>query len=267
MAFSKSVNDTHVDPDMAELEHSHHPEAIRERLDEGRQPSYLRDAILGGIDGCVTTFAVVASVAGAGLPGLVAFSLGLASLIADGFSMGVSNYQGVKSDRDTLERARATENRHIRHAPDGEREEIRQIFARKGFAGDVLEEIVETISADKTLWVDTMLREEHGLELEGVNPVRAAVWTFAAFVLVGSVPLLPFMLPALGLDVAFILSSTLTAVTFFGIGFMKGIIVGERRFQSGLETLLMGGGAAIIAYLVGGVFEPMMTEMGLAISR
>jgi len=252
---------------MAELEHSHHPDAIRERLDEGRKTSYLRDAILGGIDGCVTTFAVVASVAGAGLPGVIALSLGLASLIADGFSMGVSNYQGVKSDRDALERARATENRHIRSVPDGEREEVRQIFARKGFSGDVLEEIVETISADEMLWVDTMLREEHGLELEGAQPVRAAFWTFGAFVLVGAVPLVPFALPSLGLDIAFAISSTLTAATFFGIGFIKGMIVGERRLQSGLETLLMGGGAAVIAYLVGGVFEPMMTEMGLAITR
>ncbi|MEX0430655.1 VIT1/CCC1 transporter family protein [Spiribacter insolitus] len=251
---------------MAELEHSHHPEDIERRLAAGRQPSYLRDAILGGIDGCVTTFAVVASVAGAGLPGVVAFSLGLASLIADGFSMGVSNYQGVKSDRDAVAQARATENRHIRQVPDGEREEIRQIFARKGFEGDVLEKIVDTISSDESLWVDTMLREEHGLELEGVDPIRAALWTFGAFVLVGAIPLLPFMLPMLGVDIAFAVSSTLTAITFFGIGFVKGVIVGEGRMRAGIETLLMGGGAALIAYFVGGVFEPMMTEMGLAIS-
>lgn len=252
---------------MSDLEHSHHPEAIRQRLDEGRKPSYLRDAILGGIDGCVTTFAVVASVAGAGLPGLIALSLGLASLIADGFSMGISNYQGVKSDRDAVDQARRTENRHIRQVPDGEREEIRQIFARKGFEGEVLERIVTTISADESLWVDTMLREEHGLELEGANPTRAALWTFGAFVLVGSVPLLPFLLPALGVDIAFAVSSLLTALTFFGIGFMKGVVLGEGRWRAGLETLLMGGGAAIIAYLVGGVFEPMITEMGLAVSR
>ncbi|AGY91792.1 hypothetical protein SPICUR_04025 [Spiribacter curvatus] len=252
---------------MPELEHSHHPEDIRNRLEAGRSTSYLRDAILGGIDGCVTTFAVVASVAGAGLPGLIAFSLGLSSLIADGFSMGVSNYQGVKSDRDALEQARETENSHIRHVPDGEREEIRQIFARKGFEGDVLEEIVDTISADESLWVDTMLREEHGLDLEGAEPVRAALWTFGAFVLVGAIPLVPFVLPIVGVDLAFAVSSVLTALTFFGIGFVKGVMLGEGQFRSGLETLLMGGGAAIIAYLVGGVFEPMMTEMGLAISK
>jgi len=206
---------------MTELEHSHRPEDIQARLEEGRRPSYLRDAILGGIDGCVTTFAVVASVAGAGLPALVAFGLGLASLIADGFSMGVSNYQGVKSDRDAVKKARETENRHIRHAPDGEREEIRQIFARKGFDGEVLEEIVETISADQSLWVDTMLREEHGLEIEGAHPLRAGLWTFGAFVIVGAVPLLPFMLPALGITVAFTISSLLTRLHFSRLGLSK----------------------------------------------
>jgi VIT1/CCC1 family predicted Fe2+/Mn2+ transporter len=252
---------------MSELEHSHHPAAIAERLEAGHRPSYLRDAILGGIDGCVTTFAVVASVVGAGLPGLVAFGLGLASLIADGFSMGVSNYQGVKSEHDTLARARATENRHIHHAPDGEREEIRQIFARKGFTGDTLESIVKTISADQSLWVETMLREEHGLELSASSPLKAGLWTFGAFVLVGAIPLLPFMLPAVGVDIAFVVSSLMTAVTFFGIGFVKGVLVGERRIRSGVETLLMGGGAALIAYFVGGVFEPMMTEMGLALQN
>jgi len=80
-------------------------------------------------------------------------------------------------------------------------------------------------------------------------------------------PLLPFLLPALGVDIAFAVSSLLTALTFFGIGFMKGVVLGEGRWRAGLETLLMGGGAAIIAYLVGGVFEPMITEMGLAVSR
>jgi len=246
------------------LEHSHEPDAIRRRLAAGRQPSYLRDAILGGIDGCVTTFAVVASAAGAGLPGLVALTLGLASLIADGFSMAVSNYQGVKSDRDALEQTRREEQRHIRLAPDGEREEIRQIFARKGFHGEVLERIVDTITADHQLWVDTMLREEHGLALQGARPLRAGLSTFVAFVLVGAVPLLPFLLPGLGVAVAFPLSAALTGAVFFAIGLGKGVIIGGGRLRAGAETLLMGGGAAVIAYLVGGVFEPMIAELGLA---
>lgn len=251
---------------MAELEHSHSPEAIKKRLDLEHRPSYLRDAILGGIDGCVTTFAVVASVAGAGLPGLIALALGIASLIADGFSMGVSNYQAVKSEEDAVERIRATENKHIQQAPDGEREEIRQIFARKGFSGETLEKIVMHISKDKSLWVETMLREEHGLDLRGASPLRAALWTFGAFIMVGFIPLIPFLLPSVGMDIAFATSVVMTAVTFFCIGFIKGLIIGEKRWRSGLETLLMGGGAALIAYWVGGLFEPMLADLGLGMS-
>lgn len=251
---------------MAELEHSHSPEAIKKRLDLEHRPSYLRDAILGGIDGCVTTFAVVASVAGAGLPGLIALALGIASLIADGFSMGVSNYQAVKSEQDTVKRIRHTENRHIEQAPEGEREEIRQIFARKGFSGETLEQIVAQISKDKALWVETMLREEHGLDLRGANPICSALWTFFAFLTVGFVPLIPFLLPSIGMNIAFAASVAMTAVTFFCIGFIKGLIIGEKRWRSGVETLLMGGGAALIAYWVGGLFEPLLADLGLGMS-
>lgn len=251
---------------MAQLEHGHSPYAIKKRLDLDHQPSYLRDAILGGIDGCVTTFAVVASVAGAGLPGLVALALGLSSLIADGFSMGVSNYQGVKSEQDAVQRTRAMENRHIRQVPDGEREEVRQIFARKGFDGEILEQIVDKISADEALWVDTMLREEHGLDLRRFSPLKAALWTFFAFLFVGSIPLIPFLLPSVGVNVAFAVSILMTGITFFGIGFAKGIIIGEKRWRSGFETLLMGGGAALIAYWIGGLFEPMVADLGLAVT-
>ena len=117
--------------------------------------SYLGDAVLGAIDGTVTTFAVVAGAVGAGFPSMVIIVLGFANLFADGFSMAVSNYLGRKSQRQQVAQTRRWEERHIAEVPEGEREEIAQIFARKGFAGDVLERIVDTITADRRLWVDT----------------------------------------------------------------------------------------------------------------
>ena len=131
--------------------------SVRERLAARRQHNYLGDAVLGAIDGCVTTFAVVASAVGAGFSGVVVIVLGLANLLADGFSMAVGNYLGVKSEPERVERARRAEQHHIDGVPEGEREEIRQIFERKGFGGDVLEKIVEGITRDRRLWVDTML--------------------------------------------------------------------------------------------------------------
>lgn len=243
------------------LEHSHEPEAIRSRLNEEPAPSYLRDAILGGIDGCVTTVAVIASVAGAGLPGMVAFVLGIASLIADAFSMGVSNYQAVKSDDDARDRLRDQEARHIELDPGGEREEIRQIFLQKGFEGETLDHIVQTISANERLWINTMIQEEFGHPLSGPTPWKAAAATFCVFIGVGLIPLLPFLAPFLVGAQMFYISGTIAIISLFGIGWVKGVILGMSRFRAGIDTLAMGGGAALLAFLLGFVFEPMLGNL------
>jgi VIT1/CCC1 family predicted Fe2+/Mn2+ transporter len=234
-----------------ELELEHSPEAIRARLVGLRQHSYLGAAILGGVDGCVTTFAVVAGTVGGGFPNIVAIVLGFANLLADGFSMAVSNYQNTKSQRELVEEARRTEEQHIEQIPMGEQEEIRQIFASKGFEGAVLEKIVEVITQDRRLWVDTMLTEELGLQIEGPRPLRAALVTFGAFFAVGIIPLLPFLLPMLTPAQRFSLSAVVTALAFFGIGMMKGLVLQRSVYRAGLETLLIGGAAAALAYLVG----------------
>lgn len=246
-----------------ELEHSHEPDAIRRRLAVPPSPSYLRDSILGGIDGCVTTIAVVASVAGAGLPGVVAFVLGLSSLVADGFSMAVSNYQAVKSDHDARARLREQEDRHIRLDPGGEREEIRQIFRAKGFDGEVLEQIVETLTADDRVWIDTMIQEEHGLALQGPSPLKAGAATFAMFLLVGATPLLPFLLPLLQGQAYFFASGAVAVLALFGIGWVKGWVLDMSRIKAGGETLLMGGGAALVAFAIGLFLEPMLADLSL----
>ena len=146
---------------MTNLEHSHRPLEIRRRLADEQRPSYLPAAILGGIDGCVTTIAVVASVAGAGLPGVVAFVLGAASMVADGFSMAVSNYQAVKSEGDARDRLRRREERHIDQTPEGERDEIRAIFEAKGLEGKILESVVETITEDRKRYTVRRPRSSH----------------------------------------------------------------------------------------------------------
>jgi VIT1/CCC1 family predicted Fe2+/Mn2+ transporter len=202
--------------------------------------------VLGAIDGCVTTFAVVAGASGAALPGAVVLILGFANLVADGFSMAVSNYQGTKTERESLARAVRDEEEHIRLVPEGEREEIRQIFAAKGFGGDTLERIVEVISGKRDVWVDTMLTEERGLSRRGADPLRAAAATFAAFAVAGLIPLLPFLL-SLQVD-RFTASAVITAAAFFAIGVARGLILGRPALRSGLGILAMGGAAAALAF-------------------
>ncbi len=238
-------------PSLKTLRDEHQPHRIEARLAAARRHSYVGDAVLGGIDGCVTTFAVVAGSVGGGFAPLVAIVLGFANLLADGFSMAVSNYQGTKSQREEVEEARRSEEQHIQRVPEGEREEIRQIFASKGFEGEALDHVVEVITQNRRLWVDTMITEELGLPLAGPEPLRAGVATFVAFVIVGLVPLLPFLIPGLPTNERFIVSSIVTALAFFGIGIAKGLVLQRSPIRSGLETLFVGGVAAVLAYAVG----------------
>jgi VIT1/CCC1 family predicted Fe2+/Mn2+ transporter len=237
------------------------PEAIHKRVTGATAHSYLGDFVLGAIDGCVTTFAVVAGVAGADLPHgvTVVIVLGLANLLADGFSMAVGNFLGTKSDRQIVERTRRMEEMHIDKVPEAEREEIRQIFTQKGFAGDLLEQIVTVITQDRKRWIDTMVTDEWGLQLDTPSPWKAAIATFSSFVLAGAVPLMPFLLPiAWSSKTMFLASSLATAVTFSLVGVAKGYVVRRSLAWSGSETLLVGGGAAAVAYAVGYALRAMI---------
>jgi vacuolar iron transporter family protein len=229
----------------------HQPDAIEKRLEKQHKNSYLGDAVLGGIDGGVTTFAVVAGAIGAGFPQVVIIVLGFANLLADGFSMAVSNYLGTKSRRDRVKEARRIEEAHIEAYPEGEREEIRQIFARKGFEGRTLEAIVEGICEQKDLWVNTMITEEYHLPIRTPSPVWAGLATFSSFLVVGLIPLVPFIIPNLSVDQRFMASSVATGVAFLLVGLAKGMVLNGSALKSGIETLLTGGGAAVLAYLIG----------------
>lgn len=237
--------------DISRLRDGHTPEAVTRRLALRPRTSHLGDAVLGGIDGCVTTFAVVGAAAGAGFPARVSLVIGLANLVADGFSMAVSNFQSAHSQRDLIARSRREEERHVELVPEGEREEVRQIFAAKGFSGETLESIVRVITSDKKLWVETMLREELGLDPEGPRPLHAAIATFLAFVAVGVLPLIPFFVPGLAGANPVVPSAIFAAFAFLAIGMIKGRVTSRPVFLAGAETLLAGGAAAALAFAVG----------------
>jgi VIT1/CCC1 family predicted Fe2+/Mn2+ transporter len=240
------------------LRRDHSPEAIGRRLSEPPAATYLRDFIYGAIDGAVTTFAIVAGAAGASLGNTVVVILGVANLFADGFSMAVSNFLGARAEREQRDRARRDEEQHITLVPEGEREEVRQLFAAKGFSGDELEHVVDVITADRDRWIDTMMTEELGYGTDSGNPIRAAASTFAAFVAVGAVPLAVFVVNAISPGTVarpFLWSGVLTAVAFFAVGGMKARVVAGRWWRGGLETLLVGGAAAAVAYAIGVALE------------
>jgi VIT1/CCC1 family predicted Fe2+/Mn2+ transporter len=237
------------------MEHEHSAQAIARRLAGAPALSYLRDWVYGGIDGAVTTFAIVAGVVGAQLSNRVVLILGVANLVADGFSMAASNYSGTKAEHEEHAHLRTVEERHIEVVPDGEREEIRQIFHGKGFRGRDLERAVAVITADRERWVDTMLAEEYGLPKAVRSPLKAAASTFASFLLCGAVPLLPFLV---GAPAAFQLSMIMTALVFFLIGSTKSRWSPMSWWRSGSETLVIGLGAAALAFLAGHALKSLV---------
>lgn len=243
-----------------DLEAEHGEEAVKARIDRKQGESALGDAVLGGVDGIITTFAVVAGSAGGRLSVNVIVVLGLANLIADAFSMAVSNYLGTRSRQEEVDRARKDENWQIERYPEGEKREIREIFFRKGFKGEVLDQIVEVITRNRGLWVETMLHDELNLHQVSSSPWRAAAATFLTFIIFGSVPLMPFIFPTFSREYLFKASMGLAAVAFVLLGALKGRILQRSMILSGIQTLVIGGIAAAMAYGVGALFHDMVAS-------
>lgn len=221
---------------------------------------YLGEFIYGGIDGSVTTFAVVAGSTGAGLESFIILILGFANLIADGFAMSVGSYLSTKSEKENYDKHKAIEYWEVANLPDVEREEIRVIYEAKGFKGQLLEDVVETITADKDRWVDVMMKEELQMEEENKSPLAMGGVTFLSFLLFGFVPLLIYVIDFLNplQQDLFFIASILTAFCFISIGFLKSAVTNTPRLRSILETLLLGGAAATLSYFVGNFLEGLI---------
>ncbi|MDG1805443.1 VIT1/CCC1 transporter family protein [Flavicella sp.] len=223
---------------------------------------YLAEFVYGGIDGSVTTFAVVAGAVGAGLDSSVIIILGFANLFADGFAMSIGAYLSSKTDVDNYEKHKAIEYWEVENIPEKEREEIREVFREKGFTGKLLEEVVATITADKDRWVDVMMKEELGLIEETKSPFKIGLITFISFLILGFIPLLVYVLDMM-IDIKgdlLIWSTSLTFLSFALIGYLKGVVNSKNRFASVATTVLMGAAAALVAYYVGDFLEGIMSK-------
>jgi VIT1/CCC1 family predicted Fe2+/Mn2+ transporter len=216
---------------------------------------HFDDFIYGSIDGAVTTFAIVAGVMGASLPSVIILILGFANLFADGFSMAAANYQASKARNEFIEMKRKQEEWEIDNLEEQERDEIRDIYREKGFKDELLEDVVRIITSRRKVWVDTMMKEELGLIEDEKNPIDSSISTFVGFNLIGLIPLIPFMVfMAIGIELnseAFVYSIVSVLTAFFLVGMIKGKIVKKSMMRSGVNTLIIGGIAAVVAYVVG----------------
>lgn len=218
---------------------------------------YLPEFVYGGIDGSVTTFAIVAGSVGADLDASVVLILGFANLFADGFSMSVGAYLAAKSEKQNFEKHKAIEYWEIENMPETERQEIRDIYANKGFKGKLLEQVVETICADKDRWVDTMMKEELEMMEQDKTPLKIGGVTFLSFVLVGLIPLLIYVWDYLFKfsGDTFWTTCVLTSLSFAAIGWLKSVATQTSRWTGIIETLILGIIAAGVAYFVGDILE------------
>ncbi len=237
---------------------SHTETSIKKHLhDEGRADiggQYLGEFVYGAIDGTVTTFAVVAGATGASLSPGVVIVLGFANLIGDGFSMASGNFLSERTQRDYIRKERAREEWEIENVREGEVEEIREIYKRKGFKGKDLDRAVEIIISDKKVWVDTMMTEELGLIESHKKPWMTALVTYTGFILIGLIPLLAYVLSYFFdffKENTFSIAVVMTLIGLTSIGVIKRYVTKKNLIKSIFETVFVGGAAAVMAYFIG----------------
>lgn len=223
----------------------------------GKLQEYMREFVYGGIDGAVTTFAVVAGGFGANLDTGIILILGFANLLADGFSMSVGAYLSAKTDQENFLKHEKIEYWEVENIPQKEREEIRQIYATKGFKGNLLEEVVQQICSNKDLWVAEMMKDELEMMRESKSPFKIGLATLISFVLVGFIPLLVYLIDFFSPinQHLFLYTSLLTGFAFLLVGWMKSWTNQTSSFRSIVETVGLGLLAALVAYYVGDLLE------------
>lgn len=218
--------------------------------------AYIGEFVYGGIDGAITTFAVVAGAAGAEAAIHWVLIFGFANLIADGFSMSVGNYFSVKSEQDNYDKHEAIEYWEIEHLRDKEVQEIREIYEAKGFEGTLLDQVVEVITSNDKVWVDTMMKEELEMVKDDKTPVNTAIATFISFNIIGLIPLLSYVVTIfIEIDngLLFPVSCVGTAIALGIVGYMRGWVTQTGKLKAMSQTILLGGLAAFLAYYVGEV--------------
>lgn len=219
-----------------------------------RRGNWLRDVILGGQDGLVNILGIILGVIAGGGSNTVLLAAGFAAAITESISMGAVGYTSSMSERDYYRAEKARELKEIAVMPEAERQEVRDIYASKGFAGTLLESVVDTITANREIWLATMMDEELHLQpVQTRDILRASVVITVATLIGHLIPLLPFVV--LPRTPALVLAIVASALALFGVGVYSALtLVGDWR-RSGLKMVVIGLGAAAIGFLVGRLFN------------
>lgn len=225
-----------------------------------RFEKYLPEFVYGGIDGSVTTFAVVAGSVGAGINSSIIVVLGLANLLADGFAMSVGAYLSAKTEKDNYEKYRKQEELRITSNPDEEKTKLLETYANNGFDKELAKNMANSISTKPKEWLDYIMKEKYNLVLDQKSPISKGLSTYISFVLVGFIPLTVYILDFIEIMQSnlFVVSSILTGISFAVIGYLKSKVNETKVIKGVLETLALGLIAAIVAYFVGDLLENLI---------
>ncbi|MSR76256.1 MAG: hypothetical protein EXS68_01525 [Candidatus Ryanbacteria bacterium] len=218
---------------------------------------YIKDIVYGANDGVITTFAIIAGVAGAHIadPRATIILLGIANVLADGFSMAVSNYLGSKSERDVVRREYHDEEQEIKDDPEAERDEMTQLLREEGYADADAKALSHLMLKNKSFFADLLMHEEFDVSNHDHGPILVgSLLTFAAFVCAGLLPILPFLIFS-SITHIFLYSVISTGGVLFILGALRSLITKRSFVLSGLEMLFIGGFAASIAYGVGALLR------------
>jgi len=218
--------------------------------DPHKRASRLSDIILGGQDGLVNVLGIILGMAAASGDSWLVVVAGLAATFAESVSMGAVAYTSTLADADFYESELEREYRHIKEVPKLEKEEIRQIYAEKGFEGELLERIVNTITANSDIWVAVMMAEEHQLTPVNRKTAFQSAIVVGVSAIIGSlIPILPFFF--FPIKTSMILAVVVSALVLFTVGNYKArITVGDPK-KSGIEMTIIGILSALVGYLVG----------------
>ncbi|MEM8525707.1 MAG: VIT1/CCC1 transporter family protein [Bacteroidota bacterium] len=226
-----------------------------------RYEHYLGEFVYGGIDGCVTTFAVVVGAVGAGLDSAVIIILGFANLLADGFAMSIGAYMSVKSEKDNYQKHRQRQEQKRKQSPQEHRAALKTIYQAKSFEGALLNQVVEVVAQHESESVDAIMKEDLEMMEEQRSPIKIGAITYLSFILIGLIPLMIYVLDYFTKisGSLFLWASSLTAIGFILIGILKTYVTETPVWRGVLGTLLLGAIAALVSYFVGDLLEHLIS--------
>lgn len=216
---------------------------------------FLRNIILGGQDGIVNVLGIVLGVATATGSNSIVLLAGLAATFAESISMAAVAYTSTRAEAEHYESEVRRETEEMKTIPHLERREIEEIYRAKGFSGKLLRQVVDKITSDEKVWLQTMMQDELGLEdpSESMSPIMQAVLVGASAIVGSLIPVAPFFFLSTAPAVQVSLAASFLAL--FAVGAAKSRYTSGKWLHGGFELMLIGGAAAFAGYLVGFLFQ------------